>query len=65
MCINCAGVAPAKQVLDRENKAQRLSSFSFAININLVGSFNVARIAAEKMMLNEPMRQESRERQCY
>lgn len=54
ICINCAGIAPAKKVLNREGKAQALSAFSTAININLVGSFNVARIAAEKMALNEP-----------
>ena len=54
ICINCAGIAPAKKVLDRENKAQALSAFSLAININLIGSFNVARVAAEKMVLNEP-----------
>ena len=54
ICINCAGIAPAKKVLDRNKKAQALSAFSIAININLIGSFNVARIAAEKMALNEP-----------
>lgn len=52
ICINCAGIAPSKKVLDRDNKAQALSAFSLAININLIGSFNVARIAAEKMALN-------------
>lgn len=54
ICINCAGIAPAKKILDREKKAQVLSAFSLAININLIGSFNVARIAAEKMAQNEP-----------
>lgn len=54
ICINCAGIAPAKKVLDRDGKAQPLAAFSKAININLVGTFNVARVAAEKMLLNEP-----------
>lgn len=54
ICINCAGIAPAKKVLDRNKKAQALSAFSTAININLIGSFNVSRIAAEKMALNKP-----------
>ena len=54
ICINCAGIAPAKKILDREKKAQALFNFSLAININLIGSFNVARIAAEKMALNKP-----------
>jgi len=52
ICINCAGIAPSKKVLDRDNKAQALSAFSLVIHINLIGSFNVARIAAEKMALN-------------
>jgi len=54
ICINCAGIAPAKKVLNKENKAQALSAFSLAIQINLIGSFNVARVAAEKMALNAP-----------
>lgn len=52
--INCAGVAPAKKVLDREGKAMPLDDFKFAININLIGSFNVARLAAQQMATNEP-----------
>ena len=55
ICINCAGIAPAKKVLDREGQAQPLSSFANVININLIGTFNVARIAAQVMALNEPM----------
>lgn len=54
ICINCAGIAPAKKVLDREGTAQPLSDFSKAVTINLIGTFNVARIAAQMMALNEP-----------
>lgn len=54
ICINCAGIAPAKKVLDREGQAQPLGAFSKTININLIGSFNVARIAAQMMAKNEP-----------
>ncbi len=52
--INCAGVAPAKKVLDREGKAMPLDDFKLAININLIGSFNLARLAAEQMAKNTP-----------
>ena len=55
ICVNCAGIAPAAKVLDREGNAMPLGKFSMAININLVGSFNIARIAAEQMAKNEPM----------
>ena len=50
---NCAGVAPAEKVLGR-NGAHGLDSFARAININLVGSFNMLRLAAEAMSRNEP-----------
>jgi NAD(P)-dependent dehydrogenase (short-subunit alcohol dehydrogenase family) len=53
--VNCAGVAPAAKVLNREGEAMALSKFSMAININLIGSFNVASQAAEFMAKNEPM----------
>ncbi|AFV00867.1 SDR family NAD(P)-dependent oxidoreductase [Simiduia agarivorans] len=55
ICVNCAGIATAGKILDRENKALPLAEFSKTINVNLVGSFNVARVAAELMAANEPM----------
>lgn len=51
--INCAGVAPAEKVLGR-NGAHGLDSFSRVIQINLVGSFNMLRLAAEAMARGEP-----------
>lgn len=46
--VNCAGVAPAEKVVGREG-AHKLESFARTININLVGSFNMIRLAAEIM----------------
>lgn len=51
--VNCAGVAPAEKVLGKEGP-HRLESFSRVININLVGTFNMIRLAAEAMMANAP-----------
>ena len=51
--INCAGVAPAERVLGR-NGPHALDAFSRVININLVGSFNVLRLAAQAMTANTP-----------
>ncbi|MDA7086163.1 3-hydroxyacyl-CoA dehydrogenase [Pseudomonas sp. SA3-5] len=51
--INCAGVAPAEKILGR-NGAHGLDSFSRVIQINLVGSFNMLRLAAEAMARGEP-----------
>ncbi len=50
---NCAGVAPAEKVLGR-NGIHALESFRRAININLVGTFNMLRLAAEAMSQGQP-----------
>jgi NAD(P)-dependent dehydrogenase (short-subunit alcohol dehydrogenase family) len=51
--VNCAGVAPAEKVVGKEGP-HRLESFAKVININLVGSFNMIRLAADAMMKGEP-----------
>jgi NAD(P)-dependent dehydrogenase (short-subunit alcohol dehydrogenase family) len=43
--INCAGVAPAEKVLGREGP-HRLESFARTVQINLIGAFNMVRLAA-------------------
>lgn len=50
--VNCAGIAPAEKVVGRDG-AHKLESFARTININLVGSFNMIRLAAEIMSKNE------------
>ncbi len=44
--INCAGVVVVQKLLDRDNSPADLEAFSRGVNINLVGSFNVARLVA-------------------
>jgi NAD(P)-dependent dehydrogenase (short-subunit alcohol dehydrogenase family) len=51
--VNCAGVAPAEKVVGKEGP-HRLESFAKTININLVGTFNMIRLAADAMMKNAP-----------
>jgi len=51
--INCAGVAPAAKVLGRAG-AHALDAFINTVQINLVGSFNMLRLAAERMQHNAP-----------
>ncbi|CAB3714822.1 3-hydroxyacyl-CoA dehydrogenase [Paraburkholderia rhynchosiae] len=51
--INCAGVAPAEKVLGREGP-HRLESFARTVQINLIGAFNMARLAAACMAGNMP-----------
>ncbi len=51
--VNCAGVAPGEKVLGRDG-AHRLESFTRAISINLIGTFNMLRLAAEAMAKERP-----------
>ncbi len=51
--VNCAGVAPPKKVLGR-NGPHDLASFARVVSINLVGTFNMIRLAADAMSKNEP-----------
>jgi NAD(P)-dependent dehydrogenase (short-subunit alcohol dehydrogenase family) len=59
LLVNCAGVAPAKRTLNRDGQPMPLGDFTNAIQINLIGSFNVARIAASIMAKNSPSDQDS------
>lgn len=51
--VNCAGVAPSERIVGR-NGPHRLESFERTISINLIGSFNMLRLAAEAMSANAP-----------
>ena len=51
--INCAGVAPAEKTVGK-NGAHPLAAFERTLRINLLGSFNMIRLAAEAMSKNEP-----------
>lgn len=51
--VNCAGIAPAEKVLGRESP-HRLETFARAISINLVGTFNMIRLAAETIAKEAP-----------
>lgn len=49
--VNCAGIATGEKTLGREGP-HRLDAFRRTIDINLVGSFNVMRLAAAEMAGN-------------
>ncbi|MDX5384251.1 MAG: SDR family NAD(P)-dependent oxidoreductase [Rhodobacterales bacterium] len=51
--INCAGVGTAEKTLGREGP-HSLDHYNRVIGINLVGTFNVARLAAAEMAKNAP-----------
>ena len=51
--VNCAGVAPGERVAGK-NGPHKLETFSRVIQINLIGSFNTLRLAANAMAKNTP-----------
>ena len=51
--VNCAGVAPGEKVLGRKGP-HGLESFSRTIAINLIGTFNMLRLASEAIARQEP-----------
>ncbi|WP_175988512.1 3-hydroxyacyl-CoA dehydrogenase [Bacillus sp. Marseille-Q1617] len=52
MVVNCAGIAPPSKVVGRKG-VHSLERFSKVIQINLIGTFNVIRLAAQKMQSNQ------------
>jgi NAD(P)-dependent dehydrogenase (short-subunit alcohol dehydrogenase family) len=51
--VNCAGIAPAAKTVGKEG-AHALQLFAKTVAVNLIGSFNMIRLAAEAMAHNEP-----------
>jgi len=51
--INCAGIAPAEKTVGK-NGPHSLATFSKAVTVNLIGSFNMIRLAADAMSKNDP-----------
>ncbi len=52
--INCAGVGPAKRIVGRDGP-QPLEDFARVINVNLIGTFNMMRLAAADLQKLEPL----------
>jgi NAD(P)-dependent dehydrogenase (short-subunit alcohol dehydrogenase family) len=47
--VNCAGIATAERILGRDGP-QPLDHFAKVVSVNLIGTFNVMRLAAARMM---------------
>jgi NAD(P)-dependent dehydrogenase (short-subunit alcohol dehydrogenase family) len=60
ICVNCAGIAPAKRMVGRDGPLP-LEDFKQVISVNLIGTFNIMRLAAAAMTILEPIG-ESQER---
>ena len=51
--VNCAGIAPAQRIVGKEG-AHSLDLFAKVVSVNLIGTFNVMRLAAVAMANNAP-----------
>lgn len=54
ICVNCAGIGSATRTVGKKG-AHPLNTFAKVIQINLIGTFNVLRLAAEAMQNNTPV----------
>jgi NAD(P)-dependent dehydrogenase (short-subunit alcohol dehydrogenase family) len=52
--VSCAGIGSAARVVDKEGRPFDLAVFRRTIEVNLVGTFNVLRLAAAQMVKNAP-----------
>lgn len=55
IAVSCAGIAPAKRIVGRDGP-MKLEDFERVIRVNLVGTFNIMRLAAAEMAGREPNR---------
>ncbi len=51
--VNCAGIAPAAKTVGKDGP-HALDVFAKVVTVNLIGTFNMIRLAAEAMCRNEP-----------
>lgn len=54
VCVNCAGIVQSKRMVGKSGPLP-LSEFEQVIKVNLIGTFNLMRIAAAAMMSAEPL----------
>src|SRR3954470_16643432 len=54
VAVNCAGTGDAIRILGKKG-VYPLEKFARIVQINLIGTFNVIRLAAERMVANEPL----------
>ncbi len=52
--VNCAGIAPAARIVGKDGPMP-LDDFARVVNVNLIGSFNMMRLAAAEMVKLEPL----------
>ncbi len=56
--VNCAGIGTPGRLLSRDGSAYDLEPFVRVLQVNLIGTFNMIRLAAERMAKTEPVGEE-------
>ena len=57
--VNCAGIAPSMRILGKKGPHD-LDGYATVVKVNLIGSFNVLTLAAEKIAATEPLEDDQR-----
>jgi NAD(P)-dependent dehydrogenase (short-subunit alcohol dehydrogenase family) len=55
VAVNCAGVGTAGRIVGRDGRSMPLDDFRRVVEVNLIGSFNVMRVAAAEMSTLDPL----------
>jgi NAD(P)-dependent dehydrogenase (short-subunit alcohol dehydrogenase family) len=55
IAVNCAGIGRAGRIVERDGKPMPLEQFKRVIEVNLIGSFNLMRLAAADMIGLDPL----------
>jgi NAD(P)-dependent dehydrogenase (short-subunit alcohol dehydrogenase family) len=58
IAVNCAGIGPPARVVGRDGSPAPLDGFRKVLEVNLVGTFNVLRLAAAEMVRHDPVGEE-------
>ena len=53
--VHCAGIGGPVRLIEKDGSAGSLEKYTHIVSVNLIGSFNVLRLAAVAMAANEPV----------
>lgn len=55
IAVSCAGIGWAQRTIGKDGSPHDLAMFQMVVNVNLIGTFNVMRLAASAMSKTEPL----------
>ena len=56
--VNCAGIGGSQRIVSKDGTVYPLAKFARVINVNLIGTFNVLRLFAERLLKEQPVGEE-------